>query len=205
MTVTTSSIITLIRGLIKDLLNTTGRNTFEYDGDASFKLSTYNVSSSTINVYQNGTLLSTDDWSYNSNTNKVTITPVTSGVSLTSGDSIIITFSFYEKYSDTELVGYIKSNLVQFTKHRYKKSFYMDTDNEIYTLNGENPTNDEGNMIALITAIDIDPQNIKVQIVGDFNLSSAETMSKTEQINEVFSQFTKCYGLLEFIQDNFNE
>jgi len=197
--VTTSSIITLIRGLIKDILSTGGRDVFQYDTDTSFKLSEPRVSSSTINVYQNGTLLPATEWSYNSNTNKVTITCVSSGYSLTAEDIINITFSFYEKYSDSEITSYISSNLTRFTQKRYKKRFYLSSSDEVLTDNGENPTRSEGDLIAIITAIDIDPQNINIK-TRDFSLSSAENQSKSEQINYVFNQFARGYISLDFLE-----
>ena len=197
--VTTASIITLIRGLIKDLLNSNGRNGFEYISDSSFKLSEPRVSSSSIIVYQNGTVLPSTEWSYNSDTNKVTITMVTSGYSLTSGDTILITYSFYEKYSDTEITSYIKSNLVRFTQKRYKKRFYMNDSDEIVTDNGSNPTRSEGDLIAIITSIDIDPQNIKIE-TRDFKLTPAENLSKSEQFDAVYSQFDRAYISLDFLE-----
>jgi len=197
--VTTASIITLIRGLIKDLLNTEGRDSFEYDSDSSFKLSEPRVSSSTIKVYQNGSELPSTEWAYNSDTNKVTITFVSSGYSLTSGDSIIITYSFYEKYSDAEITSYIKSNLTRFTQKRYKKRFYMNSSDEVVTDNGVNPTRSEGDLIALITAIDIDPQNIDIR-TRDFQISATENKSKSELINDVFSQADRGYISLDFLE-----
>jgi len=197
--VTTANIITLIRGLIKDILNSTGRNAFEYDSDSSFKLSDSRVSASTIKVYQNGTLLPSTEWSYNADTNKVTITFITSGYSLTAGDDIVITFSFYEKYSDTEITSYIKSNLTRFTQKRYKKRFYMNDDNEVVTDNGANPTRSEGDLIAIITSIDIDPQNIDIK-TRDFSLSATENKSKSELMDDTFAQFDRGYISLDFLE-----
>jgi len=197
--VTTSSIITLIRGLIKDLSSSDGRNTFEYTSDTSFKLSENRISSSSIIVYQNGTVLPATEWSYNSDTNKVTISMVSSGYSLTSGDAIMITYSFYEKYSDTEITSYISSNLTRFTQKRYKKRFYLSSSDEVLTDNGENPTRSEGDVIAIITAIDIDPQNIDIR-TRDFTISSTENQSKSDQINYVFNQFARGYISLDFLE-----
>ena len=197
--VTTSSIITLIRGLIKDILSTGGRDVFQYDTDTSFKLSEPRVSSSTINVYQNGTLLPATEWSYNSNTNKVTITCVSSGYSLTAEDIINITFSFYEKYSDSEITSYISSNLTRFTQKRYSKRFYMNSSDEIVTDNGVNPTRSEGDLIALITAVDIEPQNIDIR-TRDFTISATENKSKSELINDIFIQFARGYISLDFLE-----
>ena len=197
--VTTSSIITLIRGLIKDLLQSTGRDYFKYDTDNTFKLSESYVSSSTITVYQNGTALPSTEWSYNSDTNKVTLTMGSSGYSLTAEDTIVITYSFYEKYSDTEITSYIKSNLTRFTQKRYKKRFYMNSSDEIVTDNGANPTRSEGDLIAIITAIDIDPQNIDIR-TRDFQLSATENKSKSELINDAFNSFARGYISLDFLE-----
>lgn len=198
--ITTASIIILIRGLIKDLLNSSGRNSFSYETDSSFKLDNPRISSSTIDVYQNGTILPETEWDYNTDTNKVTITFTLSGYSLTAGDAIIITFSFYEKYSDTEITSYIKSNLVRFTQKKYVKRFYMNDNDEVVTDNGENPTRSEGDLIAIITHIDIDPQNINVR-TRDFSISPTENKSKSELINEVFAQFNKSYISLGFLEE----
>ena len=198
--VSTSDIITIVRGLIKDLQQSDGRCSFQYVSDNSFKLDKKNVASATIIVYQNGSVLSTDDWGYNSDTNQVTITPVTSGVSLTSEDDILITFSYYESYSDTEIISYIKSNLVRFVKRRYSKRFYMNAYNEVVTDNGTNPTRSEGDLIAIITAIGIDPQNIKIK-TNDFTIEAVEKKSKSEQIDDAFNQFMRAFGEPNFIQD----
>lgn len=193
--ITTASIITLIRGIIKDNLKTNGRDAFEYRTDKVFSLSKDYVSSATIKVYKNGTLLTlTTHYTYNSDTNKVTII-----ATLVEGDDIIITYSYYEKYSDTEIQGYIKSNLVWFTRRRYGKTFYMNSSNEVVTLNGQNPTQEEGNIIAAITAIDIDPRNFRIR-TPDFTIEPEETKSKSELINDVFDQFTRSFGTFDFME-----
>jgi len=197
--VTTSSIITLIRGLIKDLSSSDGRNTFEYVSDSSFKLSENRISASTIIVYQNGTVLPSTEWSYNADTNKVTCSMAGSGYSLTSGDAIMITYSFYEKYSDTEITSYITSNLTRFTQKRYSKRFYMNSSDVIVSDNGVNPTRSEGDLIALITAVDIEPQNIDIR-TRDFTISATENKSKSELINDIFIQFARGYISLDFLE-----
>ena len=193
--ITTASIITLIRGSIKDNLKTNGRDAFEYVTDNSFRLSKDYISSATIKVYKGTTLLTvTTQYTYNSDTNKVTIT-----ATLVEGDDIIITYSYYEKYSDTEIQGYIKSNLIWFTRRRYGKTFYMNSSNEVVTLNGENPTLAEGNIIAAVTSIDIDPRNFRIR-TPDFTIEPEETKSKSELINDVFDQFTRSFGTLDFLE-----
>lgn len=198
--VTTDSIIVNIRGLIKDLAKSDGRDVYEYDDDNAFLLGEDFVSSSTIKVYQNNSLLATQDWSYNTDTNKVTIVFQTSGQALTKGDIIVILYSYYAKYSDTEITGYIQSNLTKFTQKRYKKTFYMSSDNEVVTLNGLNPTIEEGNIIALLSAIDIDPQNVNIR-TPDFTISASETKSKSEQVQELFDNWLRDFGTIDFLED----
>jgi hypothetical protein len=194
-TVTTASIITKIRGLIKDLQKSTGQNIFEYDSDSSFKLENSRADSSTIIVYVNGTDITDSNWSYNSDTNKVTITS-----SLTKGDDIIITFSYYEKYSDTEIQSYIEANLTRFTEYQYGKRFYMNSSNEVVTQNGANPTEAEGDVIARITAIDIDPKNVTLR-TNDFTIGAEEDESKSEQIRRVMNRFMRDFGTVSFMED----
>lgn len=201
--ITTASIITIIRSLIKDNLKTDGRNVFEYDTNASFKLDTSRVSSSTIKVWQNGIEIPSTEWSFNSVTNRVTITFVTSGYSLVKGDNIIITFSYYEKYSDSELTSFIQANLPRFTQKRYFKTFYMNSINEVVTINGVNPIQEEANIIAIITAIDINPNNITVRM-PDFTISPEEKMSKSEQIDKILTEFKISLGKISFLEETDN-
>jgi len=196
----TTDIITIIRGLIKDLLRADGKKAYIYKTDNTFLLPESFVESSSINVYQNGTLLDTADWSYNSTTNKVTINIVSSGNSLDIDDSIEIKFSYYAKYSDTELISYIESTLVFFAQRRYKKLFIMGCNDKIVTYNGINPTKEEEYIIALITAINIEPQNINIKTKG-FSVSAVEADSKTEQIAKVFRDWLRTQGTISFSVD----
>lgn len=196
--VTTASLITQIRALIQDLQKTDGNDVFAYDSDSTFKLSEDWVNSTGMKVYQNGTEMNTSDWSYNSDTNRVTIAPVTSGVSLVKNDTIIITYDYYEKYSDSEITSYIQASLVYFVKHRYFKEFSMNSSNEVVTINGVNPSTREGNIIALITAITITPNNIDIR-TPDFTISASENKSKTEQIDYVFEIYMRDFGTVDFL------
>lgn len=192
-TVTTENIIKIIRGLIKDLEKTNGNDIHTYDTDTSFPLSQDYVSSTSIKVYQNGTEL-TSGWSYNSDTNRVTIT-----ASLTKNDQIMITYNYYCKYSDSEILNYVSANLVRFVEYRYSKYFYVNDSDEIVSMGDLDPTVEEGSIIAFITAIDIDPNNINIK-TSDFNLGAEESMSKQEQIQDVFTKWLKNYGILSFLE-----
>ncbi len=187
------NIIKNIRGLIKDTSSTV-RNVFEYDTDVSFKLSEPRIKASSIKVYKNGEEVDSADFSYNDETNKVTIT-----ATLTKGDMITIVFECYEKYSDSEITSYIESNLVRFTQKRYKKTFVVNESDDIVDEDGEEPTISEQNVIALITAIDIDPQNVEIR-TRDFTVTATENKSKSDQINEVFAQFDRGFISLDYFE-----
>ena len=199
----TTNIIRQVRGLIKDTLDSTGRKVYIYYTDNKFLLPTSFVDSSTIQVYQNGDLLDTQDWSYSSTTNTVTISFITTGKSLTSGDNIEIKFSYYAKYSDAELTDYIESSLLYFTQKRYKKLFYMDSNDVIKTYNGDNPTKEEEYIIALISSINVDPQNVSLR-TKECSMSAIESKSKSEQMDAVFSNWLKSTGTIEFFEDDNN-
>ena len=195
-TVTTGNILTSIRGMIGDNLKTNGRDSFIYDQDSSFSLSKDYVSESSISVYQNGTPLTiTTDWTYSSVTNKVTIT-----ASLTKKDGILIPFSYYNKYSDSELLAFLNVCLSKFVVERYPKYFYINDSDEVVTKDGVNPTVEEANIMAIITAIDIDPKNIKIK-TRDFTISAEENLSKSEQIDRIFSRWLRSFGSPEFLEE----
>lgn len=200
MSFETTDIITLIRGLIDDNLNLYGRDSFRYVSSNVFSLSSNYINSSSLVVSINGTELDEADWTYNSTTNKIIINPTTSGVTLIKNDDVVITYSFYEKYSDNEIAQYLKSSLMYFTKFKYKKRFYMDSNNEIYASNGEQPTDEEGDLISIVTAINIDPQNITIKM-PDFTLIPSEKRSKNEQIEEAITNYNRSYGTIKFLEE----
>ena len=186
----------LVRALLKDRLSTLGRDSYIFQGSANFTLTEDYPSSATIKVYKNGTLLSTG-YSYNASTNIVTVSAI-----LATNDIILITYSFYDKYSSPELLDYIESSLAYFSQFGYRKTFKLnDARTEILTIDGENPTAREGYEIAIITAINVDPENISIR-TKDFSLTATnEKHSKIELISVALMQFTTWYGELTFDED----
>jgi len=181
-----------VRALLKDRLRTDGRDSFEFKGSANFTLTEDFPSSATIVVYKNGTVLSTG-WSYNSATNIVTITAL-----LATNDIILITYSFYDKYSDSELTDYIESSFLYFNQFGYRKTFELSNDRtKVVTVNDVNPTVKEAYQIAIITAISIDPENIEIR-TKDFTITAQEKASKSELIQMALARFTTWYGEITF-------
>jgi len=185
----------LVRALLKDRLSTLGRDSYIFQGSANFTLTEDYPSSATIKVYKNGTLLSTG-YSYNTSTNIVTVSAI-----LATNDIIVITYSFYDKYSSAEILDYIESSLAYFSQFGYRKTFKLnDARTEILTVDGENPTAREGYEIAIITAINVDPMNVEIK-TKDFSVTAMEKESKSELISRALNQFTTWYGDFSWDED----
>ena len=185
----------IVRTLICDTLKTNGRDTFVYSTSNVFTLLEDYPDSSTIRVYKNGTILSTG-WSYNSATNQVTVT-----ASLSTDDVILITYSYYGKYSDTEITNYIETSFAYFNQYRYRKTFILNSGrDEVHAINGDFPSVEEAYQIAIITAIVIDPKNVSIR-TKEFTISAEENKGKFELIAEAFANFTNFLGNMSFDED----
>lgn len=190
-----STIERFVRALVKDRLRIDGRDSFIFQGDAHFTLTEDYPSSSTIKVFKNGTLL-TSGYSYNSSTNIVTVTAI-----LSTSDIILITYSYYDKYSSSEIVDYIESSFVYFSQFGYRKTFKLnDARTSVLTIDGINPVVRECYEIAIITAICIDPENIEIR-TKDFTVTATNKESKNELIQKALMQFTTWYGELTWDED----
>lgn len=185
-----------VRFLIKDISQKDGRNVFIFNSDTSFTLSEVFVNASTIKVYKNNTLFSQDDWEYNEDTNKVVIDPIDSGEALIKDDTIIITFEYYKRFSDTEIEGYIESSLSYFSQHKYKKTFEI-VNGDILAINNTNPTVSELQFIALIASIMIDPQNVAVD-TPEFKIAANRDESDQKQISKAFAHFKRFVGSVDY-------
>lgn len=188
-----SDVITIVRSLIKDQLRTDGRKIFSFDSSYRFTLPKNRVSETSIRVEVNGEALDDEDWFYDSDTNQVVIDFDTSGEDLENEDTVGIFFSYYNKYSDDELQGYIDASLAYFVQHRYKKTFYVSSSDTILAYSDESPEKKELLFIAIIAAIVIDPQNIEIN-TPDFKLTANRETSDQAQISRAFMQFQRWAG-----------
>lgn len=195
-----SSVIDLIRGLIRDNQKSNGHDIYEYAVSTKFYLSEDYISESSLVVYVNGVLLDEDDWSYNSSDNSIVISFDTSGESLSENDLILITYSYYAKYSDNEIKGYLKSALTYFSEFQYPKTFEINSDDEVVAINGANPTNNECYFIAIITAIHIEPEDLEIR-TKEFSIIRNQSKNKKEQIADAFNRFSSFIGEIEFEED----
>jgi len=184
----------IVRALLKDRLqnNNNAPAIWTYTGDITFTLPDDYISAPTIVVKKNGVTI-VSGWSFNSATNEVTIT-----ASLVTGNTITITYSFYDKYSDNEILDYIESSLAYFNQFGYRKTFVLNGDrDEVIAVDDVIPTIKECYQIAIIAAIVIDPKNIEIR-TKEFSVSAEEKKSKSELITEAFQQFTNFVGELTF-------
>jgi len=199
---TVASLIPMIRGLVKDQNKNDGRDAYDYLGDDKFTLSESFVDADSIVAYQNGNVIDSANYSYNEDTNQVEFDFVSSGEGFVTNDTVMITYGYYKKYSDTEITGYLSSSFPYFQMHRYNKVFVIDSNENIQTLNGIKPSIKELYFMCIIAAILIDPQNIEIN-TPEFRLTANRKDSDQEQIAKAFAHFRKFVGSLEFEPDFF--
>jgi len=187
-----TTIIEKLRNLIQDSLITTGRDVFTFESITSSKIFTLteaNVSAATIIVLKNGVVWAGTNYSYSTTTGKITVTGT-----LTAGDSLEVDYSYYAKYSDTELQGQIKSAISYLAVEKYG-TFAIKSDNVIFPT----PNESEENLIAIVAAI-----LIKGDVVGyrtpELTISFERGDSKEKKIKKFIRQYKKTYGCLTYIK-----
>lgn len=142
-----SDIRILTRYIIEDNQKS-GKDIFTYDADNIFTL-TESAVVSVSSVFKNGTELSSGEWSYDSSTNKVTVT-----ASLSSGDAIEIQYTYYSNYSNTEIENYVRVAITYLSVFNYY-TFEIEADGDIWP----EPEENEKHLLAMITAILMKPDN----------------------------------------------
>ncbi len=174
--VTVSDIITLVRYLINDNLETQ-TDIFTYANSDVFTLTEANVSAIT-SVSKNDVALGSGDYSFDSSTNKLTLT---SGVGL-AGDTIEIIYTMYSNYSDTEITNYIYSALIYLSINKYynfvveSSTFYPE------------PEDSEKNLIAMVTAIKMNPSNQTIRL-PDISIQVQKDLPTDEKIRKAIADF----------------
>jgi hypothetical protein len=186
-----TEIILKIRNLIGDILKTDGRDLFTFESSVSskiFSLTESNVSSATIIVQKNGAVWAASNYTYSATTGKITVTGT-----LTAGDSLEVTYSYYSKYSDTELQGFIKAAISYLSVEKYG-TFTVKSDNVIFPT----PTEGEENLIAVIASILIKGDVISYR-TPELSISFEKSDSKEKKIKKYIRQYKKAYGVLKYI------
>jgi len=186
-----TNIILKVRDLIQDILKTDGRDSFTYEAITSSKIFTLteaNVTASTIIVYKNGVVWAGINYSYSTTTGKLTVTGA-----LVAGDSLEVDYSYYAKYSDTELQGFIRSSISYLVVEKYK-CFIIKPPAIIFPT----PTESEENLIAVIASILIKGDVVSYR-TPELTMNFERSDSKEKKIKKFVRQFKKTYGYLDYI------
>lgn len=173
-----TTITSKVRNLLGDL-SKRGSDVFVYGSSDVFTLSEDNVDDITT-VYVNSTELVSGDYSFDTTTNKLTL--LNSGN--TTGDIIEIIYNYFPNYSTTMIEAYIRASLVHLTASNYFS--FTELEGEIYP----DPDNREQSLIALVTSVLIDPQNITYRL-PDVSVIMPKDVPTFEKIRKIAASFKK--------------
>lgn len=183
--------IVKIRDVVGDFLRTDGQDCYTYESVVSskiFSLTSANAVSTSIIVTKTGVVWAASNYTYSSVTGKLTVTG-----SLSAGDVLEITYSYYKKYSDTELKGFIRSAIYYISIEKYG-TFVVRSDETIFPT----PTESEENLISIIASI-----LMKGDVTGyrtpELTINFERGDSKEKKIKKFIRQFKKTYGCLKYI------
>jgi len=175
-----------VRALCEDF-STSDFEVFVYTTSPIFTVSECNVTS-ILKVLING--IETSDYTYDSATNKITIT--SSGVS--SGDNIEVDFNL-SKYSNNELDEYIRAGITWMSIYSYDSIDYEIDNNSIYPT----PDNKTVDFIAIITSVLINP-NWSQYKLPNMTVSYPRNMSKEEKIQKLVKEFNSGLGVTNILE-----
>lgn len=186
-----TNIIEKIRSLQNDILKTNGRQSYQYLSLAYSKIITLNkanTDSSSILVYKNGVLWANSNYSYNSDTVQVTVTGT-----LAVGDVLLLTYSYYEKYSNNEIRGWIKAAIFYLSVEKYN-TFAVKSDNIIFPT----PDEEQENLIAIVAGI-LMGGDIRQYRTPEFTIVYQDNEPKEKRIARTVAQYKKAYGSFKYI------
>jgi len=186
-----TKIRTKIRSLIEDNLKT-DFETFTYSDTNIFTISEENITSITT-VLVNNVEIGTGDYDFNSTTNKITIT--TTG--LAEEDNIEVNYTYY-KYSDTELISYIRSALVWMSLFGYGSTDYEIESNAVYPT----PDNRTIDVIAIVSSILINPDWTKYILPNSVTVVYNNKLTKYQKLEKVLNRFSMGVGDLDVLRFN---
>jgi uncharacterized membrane protein len=188
MSVSLSDLTTKTRYLLKDIsLTRSPGDIFIYGSSSVFTLEENNVISVTT-VLVNDVELSSGDWSYDTSTNKVTVT-----ASLVAGDTVEIRYTYYSNYSSNEIENAIQAALVHISANNYKD--FIEEATYIFP----EPSEREENLIAMVAALILDGDNISYRL-PDMSISRPSGKPTHDKISQVIAIFKKnSHGIFAII------
>ncbi len=168
---------TKTRALISDF-SKKGVETFAYSsGDQVWTLQE-SYPENITSVTKNGAALGSAEFSYDSDTNELTIT-----ASLSAGDIIICSYTYY-KYSNSEIDSYISGALVWISVYSHCETDFEYESEEIYPT----PSSKEEDLISLIASILIKP-NYSEYRLPNLTVKYPRTMTKDLKIQRLIEKF----------------
>ena len=177
------------RALAEDL-NKKQTETFAYtSGDKVFVLQEENANS--INsITKNGVALGSGTYSFDTDTNELTIT-----ATLASGDVLVVKYVYY-KYSDSEIDEYIRGALAWISIYSTCDTDFEFEDDDVYpTLNSR-----EEDLVAIVSSILIKP-NYSEYKLPNITVKYPRTMDKETKMQRIIEKFyigLGINGVLEF-------
>ncbi len=176
------TIRTKIRALVEDL-SKSDFEVFTYTTSAIFTLAESNINSIT-KVLKNGIEIGSGTYSYDSTTNKIEIT-----TALVNEDLIEVDYT-YNKFSDTELNGFVIASLVWISTFSHEsETDYEIEDNEIYPT----PDNKTTDLISLVGAILIKPDYTRYAL-PNLTVVYPRNMSKEDRIEKLIMRYNSGLG-----------
>jgi len=182
-----------IRALVTDN-SKSGFQTFVYTTSAIFTIAQENITITKVLLDS----VETDDYSFDSVTNKITIT-----ASALDTSSVIEVDYIYNKYSDTEIDGYIKSALVFISVYSRSDEFNFELEGESAGDTEIVPTMDShtGDLVSLVASILIKP-NYSQYSLPNLKVVYPTKMTKEDRIAKLITRFNEGIGLISVIQFN---
>ena len=185
----TEKILTKIRSLIGDS-SKTGFYIFTYTNSDIFILPEANASSVTSVLVNSSELQSGESYSFDSDTNKLTII----GASLSVNDSIQVDYVFNE-YNDTELKEHIMASLVWMSIFSACSEDYEFEDDDIYP----SPDNRTCDLISIIASILIKP-NYHEYRLPNLVVKCPQKIPKEDKIEDLIDKFNRGIGAIGIIE-----
>jgi len=182
-----SELRTKTRALVTDF-SKTGVETFVYSsGDSAFTLQE-SYPETITSVTKNGVALGSGEYSFDTDTNELTITDA-----LSAGDIIICSYTYY-KYSNNEIDEYIRGALAWISVYSSCDSDFELEDEDIFPT----PASKEEDLIAIISSILIKP-NYSEYRLPNLTVKYPRTTSKDEKIKRLIERFYLGLGISDII------
>lgn len=189
-----SNVKTKVRALIEDIAKSASE-TFTYTTSDIFTMSEPNVITADDFTVNGNALDSGETYALDTTTNKVTLT----GASLTADDEIEIDYSYYSKYSDTEITEYIRAALVHISLYSDCQDYELETDGDGDYNFEPTPSNKQLDMIALVTAILINPSWTKYEL-PNVTITFPNSQSKEAKIRKLITRLQTMGGYTGLIK-----